>query len=90
MAGVGGRLKRKGIYIFNRSHCCMAETNIILLERLLKENWSSTKRESKIELSQERKGTKNYQRNLSPNQVQLTLEVRKKLSAYTFDDGAKP
>ena len=47
MAGVGGRLKRKGIYIFNRSHCCMAETNIILLERLLKENWSSTKRKRK-------------------------------------------
>ena len=56
----------------------MAETNTTLLEKLLKENWPAQKeREGKIELSQERKGTKSYQRNLFSNQVQLTLEIRK-------------
>ena len=56
----------------------MAETNTTLLEKLLKENRPAQKeREGKIELSQERKGTKSYQRNLFSNQVQLTLEIRK-------------
>ena len=91
MAGVGGRLQMERIYTFNCLQCCMAETNTTLLERLLKETGQAQKeREGKIELSQERKGTKSYQRNLFPNQVQLTLEIKKKLSACTFDDGAKP
>ena len=40
MAGVGGRLKKEGIYTFNCYHCCMAETNTTLLEKLLKEELS--------------------------------------------------